>query len=88
MRLKTAELDLLVVIYNKLAHIGEDELAGQLYAVISRLQERQSVERKSCRERAAKNRAAGYAWESSIHPNKSKYYNGDVAPGASKKGGK
>lgn len=74
MRLKNAEVDLLVLICNKLTHIGEQELAEQLDAVISRLKERQSAERKGNRERAAKNRAAGYAWNSSIHPNKSKYY--------------
>lgn len=78
MRLKTSELALLEVIYHKLTTLDELDLCQQLGAVIAQLKERQAVEREGCRQRAAKNRAAGYAWDSSIHPGKSKYYkNGD-----------
>lgn len=78
MRLKTSELALLEVIYHKLTTLDEPDLCQQLGAVIARLKERQAAEREGCRQRAAKNRAAGYAWDSSIHPKKSKHYrNGD-----------
>lgn len=78
MRLKVEELALLELVSHKLHYHDEDELAERLETMIIRLKERQAVEREGCRQRAAKNRQAGYAWDSSIHPKNSKWYDNDT----------
>ena len=65
MRIKAADLILLKHILGKLAQRLK-ELLGELEA-------KQKTEREANRRRAEKNRKAGYAWNSSNHPKKSKY---------------
>lgn len=77
MRLKVEELVLLELVVNKLRYLDDDELAERLETVVIRLKGRQAVEREGCRQRAAKNRQAGYVWNSSIHPQNSKWYDDD-----------
>lgn len=74
MRLKTADLDLLIDIHSKLLSHQENETASRLKTMLNSLREKQKNEREANKRRAAKNREAGYAWKSSIQPKKSKYF--------------
>ena len=77
MRIKAKDLDLLGEIYSYLICHGEFEMSDELDGLIDRLEAEQEEERTSNRQRAAKNRAAVYAWESSYHPKRSKYWEGN-----------
>lgn len=74
MRLKSADLVLLTNVCSKLSYLGETEQAEELREMIERLKSSRQVEREKCRRRAAANRRAGYAWKSSAHPKRSKWY--------------
>lgn len=76
MRIKAEDLKLLDGIYSYLICHNEVEMSVELGALLYRLEAAQEKERASNRQRAAKNRAAGYAWESSYHPKRSKYTEG------------
>lgn len=73
MRIKAADLILLKHILGKLVRHGETELAQRLKELLGELEAKQKTEREANRRRAEKNRKAGYAWNSSSHPKKSKY---------------
>ena len=73
MRVKAEDLNLLGEIYSYLICLGEVGMSDELGDLINRLEAEREKERTSNRQRAAKNRQAGYAWESSHHPKRSKY---------------
>ncbi len=75
MRLKSADLVLLNNVFNMLQSLGETECATELSNLIKRLEYDRQIEREKNRQRATNNRKAGYAWKSSFHPKRSKWYN-------------
>lgn len=74
MRLKTADLVLLRHIQGKLISHQEVTLVRQLETLLGELEAKQKTEREANRLRAEANRRAGYAWNSSERPKKSRYY--------------
>ena len=76
MRIKIADLNLLVEIYKFLnVECSRKDLSAALLVVIDRLDEQLETERLMNKKRAATNRQNGYRWKSSYHPKKSKYIN-------------
>lgn len=73
MRVKAGDLTLLNDIHGCLIRHGQVEKAQKLGILLDRLEAEQEKERASNRKRAEKNRQAGYAWNSSHHPKRSKY---------------
>ncbi len=74
MRLKKADMALLRNIHGKLICHEESALAQQLGTLLGEHDAKQKDEREANRLRAAANRRAGYAWDSSERPKKSRYY--------------
>lgn len=74
MRIKNADTALLRHIHGKLIHHGELALARQLETLLGEFEAKQQAERDANRLRAEANRRAGYAWNSSERPEKSRYY--------------
>lgn len=70
MRVKVGEFEVLREATEKLRDHGQHELAGKLQMICERLDGALAVEREGNRERARKNREAGYLWKSGYHPNK------------------
>ena len=73
MRVKAEDLTLLNDIYGCLILHGQIEKTHKLGILLDRLKAEQEKEQDSNRKRAEKNRQAGYAWNSSHHPKRSKY---------------
>lgn len=75
MRVKNQEFDLLVEICKYLkVEGGRKDLAESLEKMLSRFSDERQKANDRQREAQAKNRENGYAWPSSYHPKKSKYY--------------
>lgn len=75
MRVKNQEFDLLVEIYKFLnAEGSRKDLAASLGNVLSRFSDEREKANNRQRMAHTKNRENGYAWASSYHPKKSKYY--------------
>ena len=74
MRLKNEEYMLLKRIQWELMSCGKGELAARLQNILKRFEEARDKRREHNRLNAQANREAGYAWPSSQHSKKSKYY--------------
>lgn len=75
MRVKNEEFDLLVEICEFLKSDGRrEDLAESLENVISRFSDERRKANDRQRKAQTQNRENGYAWPSSYHPKKSKYY--------------
>lgn len=79
MRIRIEELNLLVEVYKHLnTESKRKDLASDLLKVIDHLNEQLETERQGNKARAEANRKNGYRWESSHHPKKSKYMEGNT----------
>lgn len=70
MRVKVSEFDVLRETARVLSNYGEHGLARKMQSICARLDGELIAEREGNRERARKNRAAGYLWKSGYHPKK------------------
>lgn len=73
MRLKNGDYERLKQVRDSLVRSGEMDLADWLEDLLSEFEKDLARTREANRIRAEKNRKAGYKWDSSHHPRKSKY---------------
>lgn len=77
MRLKNDEYKLLKCVHWELISCGKEELAARLQILLTRFEAARERTREHNRLNAQANREAGYAWNSSQRPKKSKYYSAE-----------
>lgn len=74
LRLKNADIDLLERVLHYITSSGCPELVEELEDLVLRLRADRVKTRDNNRNRARRNREAGYVWPSTQRPNRSKYF--------------